>query len=213
MDRIDKGDLGQALPRTHRSHSMNLSSGRAYLPTRRVRWMIILLVTAAGILWLNQRGPVPVMRGTMPLAGTVPYWYMLAAFPFLGMLVADWVSLLIQGRPLLVLELGFQIGLLITLSSLRLATAIPLSGHILLFAYFIVRRVLVPFPQRDLRKVECGLAILVFGVASYVKLFWWSDPETLAAGSLLGTILACASYGIWVYSRGSLIRGDIRKSG
>jgi hypothetical protein len=167
------------------------------LSTTRTRWIIILLVTATGALWLYLRGPLPVMRGSTPLPGTVPSWYMLTAFPVLGMLVADWVALLATtGLRLPVLELAVQIGLLVALSSLRLKTAILLSGHSLLFAYFILRRLLVLFPGRTIRKVEIALAFVLFCLTSYVKFFWWSDLQTLLFGIFVGAILAFASYSV-----------------
>lgn len=165
------------------------------LSTARTRWIIILLVTAVGTLWLYLRGPLPVMRGTIPLPETVPTWYMLAAFPILGMLVADWAALLAAtDHRLPALELGIQIALLVALSSLRLKTAVPLSGHSLLFAYFILRRLLVPFPSQITRAPEIALAFILFCLTSYVKLFWWSDLQTLIFGILIGAILSIASY-------------------
>ncbi len=166
-----------------------------YLSTAKARWIVVLLVTTAGTLWLYLRGPLPVMRSSTPLPETVPTWYMLAAFPILGMLVADWVALFARtGLRLPVLELGIQIGLLVVLSSLRLKIAVPLSGHSLLFAYFILRRLLVPFPSQTTRRLEIALALVLFSLTSYVKLFWWSDLQTLLFGIFIGAILSIASH-------------------
>lgn len=170
-----------------------------------MRLAVILVVTAVGVVWLYVRGPLPVMRGTTPLPGFVPTWYMLSAFPILGMLVADWMTLVLRrGRVVLILELGAQIGLLVALSGLRIATAAPLSGHTLLFGYFLVRRALVPFPDKRTRKVELGIALVLFSVISYVKLVWWQDVETLVGGVLFGTGLAGTSYAFWrVFKKGN----------
>ena len=56
---------------------------------RFARVAIILATTLAGAAWLAHKGPVPVIRITTPLPEMAPFWYMLLAFPVLGMLVAD----------------------------------------------------------------------------------------------------------------------------
>lgn len=177
---------------------MNWLTPSSRSATLAVRLLIILLVTAVGVVWLNQRGPLPVMRGTLPLPETVPEWYMLSAFPILGMLVADLVLLFLRTGPSLrTLELGFQIALLVTLSSMRIATAILLSGHVLLFTYFVVRRALVPFPETDVRRIEFGIGLALFCLISYVKLFWWLDWVTFLVAGVLGTLMACLSFLVW----------------
>ena len=54
-----------------------------------VRVAIVLATTLAGAAWLAHKGPVPVIRIMTPLPEMAPFWYMLLAFPVLGMLVAD----------------------------------------------------------------------------------------------------------------------------
>ena len=64
-------------------------------PVRRPaqRAFLILACTLAGAAWLIHTGPMPVIRISTPLPVMAPTWYMLLAFPVLGMLVADLVDL------------------------------------------------------------------------------------------------------------------------
>lgn len=160
-----------------------------------LRWVFIPSMTVLGALWLAWRGPVPIMSGTTPLPGYVPDWYMLAAFPILGMLVADCFYLAVQPRrQWAALELGIQIALLLILSNMRLKFGIIMSGHTLLFAYFVVRRMLVPFPARAVRRLDLVIAGALLAITSYVKVVWWQDWSTLLGGIAIGTLLALVSF-------------------
>jgi hypothetical protein len=57
------------------------------------RILIITVVTIAGAIWLHISGPMHVIRITTPIDQFAPFWYMLSAFPFLGMLLADLLDL------------------------------------------------------------------------------------------------------------------------
>ncbi|HSJ52950.1 MAG TPA: hypothetical protein VLC52_04315, partial [Anaerolineae bacterium] len=92
-------------------------------------------VTLAGALWLYAKGPVPVVRGTTPLEEMAPFWYMVSAFPVLGMLVADLVLLLLRyGLDRRSVELAFQLAVLLLISNARLGIRLPISGHPLLWS-------------------------------------------------------------------------------
>lgn len=80
--------------------SMKLSPAlnRPNLPTNRTSGLpfrvgLVLACTLAGAAWLIHQGPVPVVRITTPLPEAAPFWYMLLAFPILGLLVADLLDL------------------------------------------------------------------------------------------------------------------------
>jgi hypothetical protein len=74
-----------------------------------VRKAILLATTLAGAAWLAHKGPVPVIRITTPLPERAPFWYMLLAFPVLGMLVADLFDLWrARGISLPTVELGLD---------------------------------------------------------------------------------------------------------
>lgn len=161
-----------------------------------MRLLVIASCTLAGAAWLIHQGPMPAIRITTPLPEAAPFWYMLLAFPVLGMLVADLVDLYrLRGVSASTLELAFQIGLLIGLSSLRLGARLPVSGHALLVSYFILRRLLLrSLPPRQ-SSLETLLAFGVLGAIIYPKLAWWDDPVTLLAGISLGALLAAVSAG------------------
>ena len=159
-----------------------------------VRVLIVLTTTLAGAAWLAHKGPVPVIRITTPLPEMAPFWYMLLAFPVLGMLVADLLDLW-RARVLSLptVELGLQIALIVALSSLRLGVRISLSGHALLVAYFLFRRLwLRNVPPRQSR-LEVWIAACVLAAVAWPKLFWWDDPVTLLAGIGAAALLAAIS--------------------
>jgi len=162
----------------------------------RIRWGVVAFTTALGAAWLLYKGPTPVVRATTPLSETTPFWYMLSAFPVLGMLLADLVFLLaVHGFGCAVIELGLQVVFLVAASSLRLTLRLPISGHILLFAYFLLRRFLVGAPtSNNTARIEVVFALLSYAVASYVKLFRWSDPITWAVGAAAAGAMALVSF-------------------
>jgi hypothetical protein len=156
-----------------------------------LRLAIIAACTLAGAAWLVHKGPVPVVRITTPVAEMAPFWYMVLAFPVLGMLVADLVDLYrSRGIDRLSIELAVQIALIVAISNLRLGIRIPLSGHALLAAYFIARRWwLRPYhPQQS--TLEVPTAVVIFCFIAYPKLVWWNDPVTLCTGLAAGLFLA-----------------------
>ncbi|HSK76426.1 MAG TPA: hypothetical protein VLQ45_08190 [Thermoanaerobaculia bacterium] len=155
---------------------------------------IVSACTLAGWVWLALQDPLPVIRITTPLAETSPFWYMLLAFPILGLLVADLFDLYrSEGISRSTVELGVQITLIVLLSSARLSVRLPLSGHSLLVSYFIARRLLLPSFPRGRSRVELWLGLGVMVAIVYPKLFWWSDPVTLLTGMALGAALAVVS--------------------
>jgi hypothetical protein len=143
----------------------------------------------------SPKGPVPVIRITTPLAEMAPFWYMLLAFPVLGMLVADLFDLWrARGLSLPTVELGLQIALIVALSSLRLGVRIPLSGHALLadgriassIAYFFVPCWSHRFPQIS-EKTGSGPrppGLDCVRIASELRL----DPVGTGVGRLLGSM-------------------------
>jgi len=168
-----------------------------FFTSQPTRWGIILAVTALGAIWLRRRGPEPIVRVTTPLEETVPLWYMLSAFPVYGMLTADLVHLLaVYGLEKKSIELGSQMGVLTAISNLRLALRLPVSGHSLLLAYFILRRLLIHVPDQSSAQLECALAMILYAATSYVKVVWWSDPTTVAAGTAVATGLAAVSHAL-----------------
>lgn len=156
-----------------------------------VRFIIISLITLTGALWLFIKGPVAVIRGTTALDEIVPFWYMVTAFPVLGMLVADLLSAFRKhslGRPTILLFL--QIFILVFISNIRLRLQIPISGHAFLFAFFIFQRIFGREFKELFQKVEFAVVIILLLIIGYIKLAWWNDPLTLFIGIIAGVALA-----------------------
>lgn len=121
---------------------------------------------------------MPVVRGTMPLEAKAPFLYMLSAFPFLGILAADILLALREesGKPGALL-LMVQAGAIVLLSAIRLQWRIPVSGHVLLLAFFVLRS----WSLRDssLHKREMWIGLIVLMVLTGVKLLAWHDWVTV----------------------------------
>jgi hypothetical protein len=121
----------------------------------------------------------------------VPYWYSVSAFPLLGIVVADALDAASRNRRSReTVELCAAILLLVALSNLRLGIRVPLSGHAMVAAYVIARRLMVPAQRSVSRVAELLFAIAVFAAIAYVKLVWWGDPTTLLVGATLGIVMA-----------------------
>jgi len=158
------------------------------------RIIIVISLTALGALWLYISKPIPVIRGTEPLSIIVPTWYMLMAFPVLGMLISDFFELMgVRTSKLPAVELALQITILVLLANTRLAKAIPISGHAMLFTYFIIRRLTVARRAGIISKIELSITILFILITIYMKLFVWDDPLTLVWGVITGVALGMIS--------------------
>jgi hypothetical protein len=166
------------------------------------RLAIVIGTTISGAVWLYYKGPVPVIRVTTPLPEIAPFWYMIIPFPILGMLIADLLAFYdMYGFDIRAIELGLQIGLILLLSYLRLARRLPVSGHSLLIAYFILRRIFIRVPSHIYRRVETVVAVLLFIAIIYRKLFWWYDPVTLFSGIAIAVVMIVIS--LYILRRGS----------
>ncbi|UCC80907.1 MAG: hypothetical protein JSW64_05990 [Candidatus Zixiibacteriota bacterium] len=156
-----------------------------------VRFIIISLITLTGALWLFIKGPVAVIRGTTALDEIVPFWYMVTAFPVLGMLLANLLSAFRKhglGRPTILLFL--QIFILVVISNVRLSLQIPISGHAFMFAFFIFYRIFGREFKEPFQKAEFAVVIILLLTVGYIKLGWWNDPITLSIGIITGFALA-----------------------
>lgn len=158
--------------------------------TRHRLW-IVLAMTALGAAWLAYIGPRPVVRIVTPLPETVPFWYMLTAFPVLGMLVADLVDLWRRRVPGLYLAaFAAQIVLIVALSAGRLALRLPISGHALVVSYLLCRRLFGGDLRSDRARFELVWGVSTLVVIAYPKLLWWTDPTTFGVGLATGALLA-----------------------
>jgi hypothetical protein len=158
---------------------------------------VIAAATCAGWAWLAAKGPVHVIIGSTEIDEFAPTWYMLSAFPVLGMLAADLVErakrfgLLARDT----LLFGGCAALVVAVANLRLGARLPISGHVLLLSYFLVHRLASrPWPPFALGEFAAALAIFVAVTA--IKLLRWRDWTTWSVGLAAGTSLAllCAYF-------------------
>ncbi len=169
-----------------------------------LRILTVAATTVAGVVWLAWRGPFPIVIGSTPTVEPSPFWYMALAFPVLGMLLADILDMVRERAPWWrIAELAAQITVAISLSTFRLALAVPVSGHALLVSMFVMRRVWLLETDTRRRRVELGLAVAIGVVVGVIKLGRWADPTTFVAGLLVGALMAEVSW--WVYG---LLRRD-----
>jgi len=164
------------------------------------RAVVIVAVTAAGAAWLAAKGPVKVLIGTREIDEFAPTWYMLAAFPVLGMVLADVLDALLACGLFAkrTVVLGVSAALLVVVSNLRLGIRLPISGHVLLITYLIVLRNGAPFlgPLRSARpavvfaRVEYVVVRALFVAVAAMKLLHWKDYLTFGVGIAGGGGLA-----------------------
>ncbi len=157
-----------------------------------VRGLVVAATLSAGIAWLGCKGPVPVLRGSQALDVDAPLWYLASAFVALGILVADGIELVRSAsRRFDAAILGAEIVILIALGSMRLGSAVPVSGHAALFTLLLIRTLVERMsPDRTVRKIELATAAGLLLMTAYVKLAWWDDPLTLTLGCGAGAAVA-----------------------
>lgn len=179
---------------------------RGHRETHRVlvRALVIVAVTAAGAAWLAAKGPVKVIVGTTEIDEFAPTWYMLAAFPVLGIVLADVLGAALDvggARGLFAkrtVVLGACAALLVAVSNLRLGIRLPVSGHVLLMTYAMVlqsrahllgpRPVARPAVVASL--VEYVVVRALFVAVTLIKLLHWHDALTFGVGAIGGIALA-----------------------
>ena len=156
------------------------------------RAVVIVAVTAAGAAWLASKGPVKVIVGTREIEEIAPTWYMLAAFPVLGMLLADVLDAALEVGVFAKRTgvLGASVALLVAVSNLRLGIRLPISGHVLLLTYFLGLRFRARAfsagptarPAVAFARFEAGVGLALFAAVAAMKLLHWRDFETFAIG-------------------------------
>lgn len=145
------------------------------------------LATLLGMFGLWLKGPTPIIRGMTPQDTAVPVAYMVAAFPFFGILLADWWGLTVQRRWRATTILGLRLLLLAVLSVARLGLLIPISGHVLLVVFFILWTA-GQGPHR-VRRLEWWLAWVALLVFVAIKLLAWADWLSPLTGAVVGLLL------------------------
>lgn len=164
------------------------------------RLVIVMAAMVAGAFWLQILGPMGVFPRWGPFPVPTAYIFQLSAFVCLGLLSADLYSLWQRhGMGRRSIELALMIVLMVLLSSARVWLDAPLSGHSLLFLYFIVRRLTLGAPSEKYARRELALALVLFLPNTYVKIFGWHDPGSFAVGAIVGILLAATS---WLISGG-----------
>jgi len=110
------------------------------------------------------------------------------------MLISDFFKLVgLRTSKLPAVELALQITFLLLLAHTRLTKAIPISGHAMLFTYFILRRMTVAKRVDIISKIEISITILFILITIYMKLFVWDDTLTLICGAITGVALGMIS--------------------
>jgi len=116
------------------------------------------------------------------------------------MLISDFFKLVgLRTSKLPAVELALQITFLLLLANTRLTKAIPISGHAMLFTYFILRRLTVERKSGLIPAIDLSIAILFSLLTIYMKLIVWDDPMTLAYGIITGIALGMISLSLYRY--------------
>jgi hypothetical protein len=134
--------------------------------------------------------PYPAVRGSQPLPVTTPVHYQVTVFLPFGILLAE-IALELLRAPSrrLFLSYAAQLGLITGFALMRLAWFVPVSGHVLLITYYLLRQAITLRAAHRARLIV-GLAVAL-QILGY-KLLVWRDPIT----PLTGVILGAAAWGL-----------------
>jgi hypothetical protein len=175
----------------------------------RVAWGTGVVLLLAATVVFSILPPYPAVRGSTPLDVLTPLHYQVGVFLPFGILLVEaareWAAAPGVG---LLLSYAVQFGVIVCFSLLRLALFIPVSGHCLLLAYYLLREG-ITLRLRYRMRFAAGAVILLHVL--YYKTFVWRDPITPTAGFLVGALAWGA--GRWFDGRQSCGKnaGDTRE--
>jgi hypothetical protein len=143
-----------------------------------------LCTVIAGAAFIT-RGPMPVVRGTTPLPIPTPLSYQLPVFVPFGLLAGELLYRALHGGGLRQSPAFlWQLGALCIVAAIRLVFGnIPVSGHALLLAYFILYQAVT---RRIAHRLRLVIGLVVLAEVAYFKVFLWDDAPTLLWGLALG---------------------------
>jgi hypothetical protein len=148
--------------------------------------LVALFTSAASFLLAELMGPIPLYVGIRETSVVAPSLYLAgAALPF-GILLAEAViDFRLYGwrvHGFVVLVVLVLLGLM---SMVRFVMPLPLSGHGLIVAYFLLHELA---ERREGRSWKLAVGSLILIQAAWYKLFLWSDPASLLTGICLGVL-------------------------
>lgn len=142
------------------------------------------LATACGCVLVAMTHPMRAVGAHGALDHDVPALYMLNAFPFFGILWADFVmAWRAAPRERATRVLGVQVGAVALFAVLRLGLRVPISGHAVLLAFVVLHG--WDWPRTTLRRVEWWAAAATLGWVLWMKWVMWHDFVTSVAGLIV----------------------------
>lgn len=154
-----------------------------------------VLGIAAGV-WFGVHPDRPVLVGTETIDHLVPAHYQASVFPAYGAAVALLGADLLRGR--LRASWIARFALLAStsvLACIRLAGALPLSGHVLFLVALLAHE--VASRGRSGNVVLWGCAIPALGVASWYKLVVWHDVMWFVVSGVVGVGIGAGCRVLW----------------
>jgi hypothetical protein len=162
-------------------------------PVPRIAWVLGSAALAVLVAWavFASVPPMAVHVGRSITGAVVPLGYQLSVFPafgaFLGALALDFAR---GDDRRALLSRTALVGITGVLAVVRIAGAIPLSGHAL-FLFAVLGYELAPPADRDAH-VSLALVIPALLVVGWCKLVVWEDPAWFGASAVLGGLLGAA---------------------
>ena len=149
------------------------------LSERQLQWILAALCLGAGATAMALKGTMPVSSAPWGVPHRPSFFYMVMAFPFYGVLIGSAAFTWLRGSGRLAVQL-FALGVL---AAARLATGVPISGHVVLQVFFV----LWAYERHDRWWLAVGL--LGLGYLGYTKLYAWRDVVTPATATLAGVLI------------------------
>ena len=155
-----------------------------------------LVLGIAAAIWFGSRPGMPVMIGVDKIDHVVPAHYQVCVFPVFGAMVALLAAdILRRQHRASWLARGALLASTSALACVRLAGALPMSGHVLFLTALLVHE--LASRGRSGHVLLWLLALPAFGLTAWYKLFVWQDFTWFAVSFGAGAGIGVASRWLW----------------
>jgi hypothetical protein len=155
-----------------------------------------LALGIAAAIWFGSRPGNPVMIGMDRIDHLVPAHYQVCVFPAFGAMVALLAADILRDEHRASRTArGVLLASTSALACVRLAGALPLSGHVLFLAALLVHE--LASRGRSGHVLLWLLALPAFGLTAWYKLFVWQDYTWFVASFGVGAGIGVACRWLW----------------
>jgi hypothetical protein len=153
-----------------------------------ISFIFSCILTISGYIYFALFGLPNIETFSGTINEKAPLIYMLLIFPFIGILVGDFIRSIVSNQNFGFKNkiLFFELLILFTISFLRIAFVLPISGHSLILTFFLLME-LIDYKSNN--KIRIVIGFIVSFITVYYKLLLWKDPMTMIIGIFTGIII------------------------